>query len=67
MTAENPYSPPQPSLAPSVMSLRPSCPVPYNQGLSQPSGGSPSEIKKSFSKEIMPATVCTLAVSWTLE
>ena len=39
----------------------------YNQGLSQPSGDSPSEIKKSFSKEIMPATVCTPAISWILE
>ena len=58
--------PPQPRLEPPVMSLRPNCPWPYSQGLSQPSGGSPSESKKSLSNAIMPATVCILAISWML-
>ena len=39
-------------------------PLPYNQGLRKPSGGLPFEIKKSLSNEIIPATACSLEVSW---
>ena len=63
--AGNP-SVPQPGLAPDLMSLRPAIASLYNQGFRNPSGFFPFEIKKSLSSEIMPATVCTLAVSWML-
>ena len=33
-------------------------------GFRKPRGGSPFERRKSLSSEIMPATVCTLVVSW---
>ncbi len=45
------------------MSLRPATASLYNQGLRNPSGAFFSEIKKSLSSEIMPATVCTLEIS----
>lgn len=60
--AENPLVS-QPGLEPDVMSLRPTIPSLYNQELRKPSEGFLSEIRKSLSKEIMPATTCTPAVS----
>src|SRR6266702_693232 len=65
MVAENP-SVPQPGFEPDVMSFKPGRQSPYSRGLRKPSGGSPFEMRLSVSSEIMPATVCALAVSWVL-
>jgi len=62
--AENP-SVLQPRLEPDVMSLRPTRPPPYSQGLRKPSGALPFESRKSL--EIMPAAACKLGVSWLVE
>ena len=62
-TAVNP-SVPHPGLLPFVMSVKPKRPWPYNQGLRKPSGAFPSVIKKSLRSAIMPATTCTLTISW---
>ena len=67
MEALNPGVP-QPGLLPDVTSLMPSFSLKrYSRGLSSPSGAWSWEIRKSFSSEITPATVWTLAVSWVLE
>ncbi len=60
--AENPLVR-QPGFSPDVMSLRPMRPRLYVQGFRKPSGGLPSESRWSL-REIIPATICTLAVSW---
>ena len=62
VVASNPLVP-QPGLDPDMMSLKPLLSIVYSQGLRKPSGGLPVESRKSLRSEIMPATVCTSAVS----
>jgi hypothetical protein len=53
----------QPGLVPVVMPLRPKTLGPYSQGLRKLSGAMPFARRKSFSNEIMLATVCELEVN----
>ena len=62
MTAENPTVP-QPGFVPLMMSLKLRGATSYDQVLRNPSAGSPSEIRNSFSSEMMPAMICRLVLS----